>query len=94
MMTVIQEMCARIGLITGNGLTAVIKRRYSKRVVFPLTSLLLIANTINIGADIGAMAASVRLVFPQLPIFVATLAFTAFIVASQVLVPYNKYVKY
>lgn len=55
MMTVIQEICARIGLITGNGLTAVIKRRYSKRVVFPLTSLLLIANTINIGADIGAM---------------------------------------
>ena len=55
MMTVIQEMCARIGLITGNGLTAVIKRRYSKRVVFPLTNLLLIANTINIGADIGAM---------------------------------------
>ena len=93
MMTVIQEMCARIGLITGNGLTAVIKRRYSKKVVFPLTSLLLIANTINIGADIGAMAASVRLVFPQLPIIVATLSFTVFIVASQVLVPYNKYVK-
>ena len=93
MMTVIQEMCARIGLITGNGLTAVIKRRYSKKVVFPLTSLLLIANTINIGADIGAMAASVRLVFPQVPIIVATLSFTVFIVASQVLVPYNKYVK-
>ena len=93
MMTVIQEMCARIGLITGNGLTAVIKRRYSKKVVFPLTSLLLIANTINIGADIGAMAASVRLVFPQVPIIVATLSFTVFIVASQVLVPYNKYRK-
>jgi NRAMP (natural resistance-associated macrophage protein)-like metal ion transporter len=93
MMTVIQEMCARIGLITGNGLTAVIKRRYSKKVVFPLTSLLLIANTTNIVADIGAMAASVRLVFPQLPIIVATLSFTVFIVASQVLVPYNKYVK-
>jgi NRAMP (natural resistance-associated macrophage protein)-like metal ion transporter len=93
MMTVIQEMCARIGLITGSGLTAVVQRRYSKKVVLPLTSLLLIANTINIGADIGAMAASVRLVFPQLPIIVATLSFTLFIVASQVLVPYNKYVK-
>ena len=93
MMTVIQDMCARIGLITGNGLTAVIKIRYSKKVVFPLTSLLLIANTINIGADIGAMAASVRLVFPQVPIIVATLSFTVFIVASQVLVPYNKYRK-
>jgi len=93
MMTVIQEICARIGLITGSGLTAVIKGRYSKKVVLPLTSLLLIANTINIGADIGAMAASVRLVFPQLPIIVSTLCFTIFIIASQILVPYNKYVK-
>jgi NRAMP (natural resistance-associated macrophage protein)-like metal ion transporter len=93
MMTVIQEMCARIGLLTGDGLTTVIKRRYSKKVVLPLTSLLLIANTINIGADIGAMAASVRLVFPQLPIIVATLSFTLFVVASQILIPYKQYVK-
>jgi Mn2+/Fe2+ NRAMP family transporter len=93
MMTVIQEMSARIGLVTGSGLNTIIKRKYSKKVVFPLTSLLLIANTINIGADIGAMAASVRLVFPELPIIVATLCFTVFIVASQILIPYNKYVK-
>jgi Mn2+/Fe2+ NRAMP family transporter len=73
MMTVIQEICARIGPITGSGLTAVIKGRYSKKVVLPLTSLRLIANTINIGADIGVIAASVRLVFPQLPIIVSTL---------------------
>ena len=57
MVTVIQEMSARIGLITGNGLNMVIKRKYSKKVVLPLTLLLLIANTVNIGADIGAMAA-------------------------------------
>jgi NRAMP (natural resistance-associated macrophage protein)-like metal ion transporter len=93
MMTVIQEMSARIGLVTGSGLNTIIKRKYSKKVVLPLTSLLLIANTINIGADIGAMAASVRLVFPELPIIVATLCFTVFIVASQILIPYNKYVK-
>ena len=93
MMTVIQEMCARIGLVTGGGLNMVIKRKYSKKVVLPLTLLLLIANTVNIGADIGAMAASVRLVFPEVPIIVAILCFTVFIVASQILVPYNKYVK-
>jgi len=93
MMTVIQEMCARIGLVTGSGLNMVIKRKYSKKVVLPLTLLLLIANTVNIGADIGAMAASVRLVFPRVPITVAILCFTVFIVASQILVPYNKYVK-
>src|SRR5215469_7881107 len=93
MMTVIHEMCARIGLVTGSGLNLVIKRKYSKKVVLPLTLLLLIANTVNIGADIGAMAASVRLVFPGVSIIVAILCFTVFIVASQILVPYNKYVK-
>ena len=92
-MTVIQEMCARIGLITGSGLNTIIKKKYSKKVVLPLTTLLLIANTVNIGADIGAMAASVRLVLPQIPIIGATLCFTAFIVTSQILVPYSKYVK-
>jgi NRAMP (natural resistance-associated macrophage protein)-like metal ion transporter len=93
MMTVIQEMCARIGLVTGSGLNMIIKRRYSKKVVLPLTWLLLIANTVNIGADIGAMAASVRLILPQFPIIGVTLCFTAFIVTSQILVAYNKYVK-
>ena len=55
LMTVIQEMCARIGLVTGRGLAALIKQKYSRKIVFPITSLLLIANTINIGTDIGAM---------------------------------------
>ncbi len=93
LMTVIQEMCARIGLITGDGLNSVIRKKYSKKIVLPLTSLLLIANTINIGADIGAMASSVKLVFPQFPIIWANFCFTAFIIATQILVPYNKYVR-
>jgi NRAMP (natural resistance-associated macrophage protein)-like metal ion transporter len=93
MMTVVQEMCARIGLVTGNGLGAIIKQKYSRKIIFPLTSLLLIANTINIGADIGAMTASIRLVFPHLPVIVVTLSFTAFIILSEVFVPYSKYVK-
>src|ERR671931_928909 len=93
MMTRVQEMCARIGLVTGNGLGAIIKHKYSRKIILPLTSLLLIANTINIGADIGAMAASIRLVFPHLPVIVVTLSFTAFIILSEVFVPYSKYVK-
>jgi Mn2+/Fe2+ NRAMP family transporter len=92
-MMVVQEMCARIGLVTGSGLAAIIKQKYSRKVIFPLAALLLIANTINIGADIGAMAASVRLVYPQLPVIVATLSFTAFIIISEIFVPYGKYVK-
>jgi NRAMP (natural resistance-associated macrophage protein)-like metal ion transporter len=93
MMTVIQEMCARIGLVTGSGLSAVMKQKYSRKIVFPITILLLIANTVNIGADIGAMAASIRLVFPHLPLIVATISFSAFIILSEVFVSYKKYVK-
>jgi NRAMP (natural resistance-associated macrophage protein)-like metal ion transporter len=93
MMAVIQEICAKIGLMTGDGLAAVIKRKYSNKVVLPLASLLVVANTINIGADIGAMGASVGLVISQLPFFVPTLLFTALILAAEIFVPYRKYVK-
>lgn len=93
MIVVVQEMCARIGLVTGTGLAAAIKKKYSRKVVLTIASLILIANTINIGADIGAMAASVKLLVPQLHVVIATLSFTAFIIVSEVLIPYSKYVK-
>ena len=95
-MAVIQEISVRIGLITGKSMGEVLKEKYSKNIaiiVYPIASLLLIANTINIGADIGAMAASVKLIFPQTPTIAATLSFTAFILASEILLPYEKYVK-
>jgi len=93
MMAVIQEMCARIGLIEGDGLAFVMKKKYSKKVVLPIAGLLLIANTINIGADIGAMGASIRLLIPQLPFIVPTLLFTGLILLAEIAVPYHKYVK-
>lgn len=92
MMIAVQEMCARIGLVTGSGLTGIIKKRYSKKTVYPIISLLLIANTINIGADIGAMSASVKLVLPQLPIGIVTILFTALIICTEIFVPYRRYV--
>src|ERR1700732_4525850 len=54
----IQEACGRIGAVTGKGITAVIKQYYNKTILYFVVSLVLIANTINIGADIGAMAAA------------------------------------
>ncbi len=93
MIVVVQEMCARIGLVTGSGLTAIIKKKYSTKVVLAIASLIVIANTINIGADIGAMAASVKLLAPQLPVAIATLSFTTFIIVSELIIPYSKYVK-
>src|SRR5215217_7196799 len=86
LMTVIQEMCARIGLVSAGGLAAVVKKKYSKKVVFPIAGLLFIANTINIGADIGAMSASVRLIFPQIPIILATISFATFILTAEIIV--------
>lgn len=92
MMVVIQEICARIGLVTGSGLSGIIKKRYSKKIIYPIISLLLIANTINIGADIGAMSASVKLVFPHLPIVIITILFTAIVICAEIFIPYRKYV--
>ena len=93
MMIVVQEMCARIGLVTGGGLAAVIRKKYSGKIVLPIVSVLLFANTINIGADIGAMAASIRLIFPGFPAIAATLAFAVFIIAAEIFIPYRKYSK-
>ncbi|MDE1724617.1 MAG: divalent metal cation transporter [Thaumarchaeota archaeon] len=92
LMIAIQEMCARIGLVTGSGLTNIMKHRYSKNTVYPIIGLLLIANTINIGADIGAMSASIKLVLPQIPIVAITIFFSAFIVCMEIFISYKKYV--
>jgi NRAMP (natural resistance-associated macrophage protein)-like metal ion transporter len=91
--TVIQEICARIGLLTGSGLATIIEKKYSRKIVLPLISLLLIANTINIGADIGAMAASASLMLPQVSLNIFSIFFTIFIIAAIILIPYKRYVK-
>src|ERR1035437_11150904 len=50
-MTAIQEACARIGAVTGKGIAAVIKEHYNKKILYGVIILILVANTINIGAD-------------------------------------------
>src|SRR5271156_5757258 len=56
LMAIIQEMCARIGIVTGEGLAANIRRHYSGKVLRWITILLFAANTLNIAADLGAMS--------------------------------------
>jgi Mn2+/Fe2+ NRAMP family transporter len=73
-------------------LAALIKNKYSIRIVYPISSLLIIANTINIGADIGAMSASIKILFPQIPLVVTSLLFSGIIIASEIMIPYDKYV--
>lgn len=56
LMGAVQMMCARIGMVTGEGLAASLKRKFPKRLVIVVTLALFIANTINIGADLGGMS--------------------------------------
>jgi len=92
-MTAIQEMSGRIGLITGTGLSGVIKRYYSKKVLWAAVFVLLIANTVNIGADLGAMAASVQLLAP-LPFNALLIGITIFVLLVEIYVPYPTYAKF
>ena len=56
LMTAVQLMCARLGMVTGQGLASVVRQRYSRRVLWFTCALLVVANTVNIGADLGGMA--------------------------------------
>jgi NRAMP (natural resistance-associated macrophage protein)-like metal ion transporter len=62
LMVAVQMMCARLGLVTGRGLAGVIRKQYSRRVLWGACSLLIIANVVNIGADLGGMAEATELV--------------------------------
>ncbi|MDO3627336.1 Nramp family divalent metal transporter [Mucilaginibacter sp. BT774] len=91
-MAAVQEACARIGLVTGKGIAAVVKEHYSKRVLYAVVSLVVIANTINIGADIGAMAEAAGLLI-HVHFAVLTLAITTIILALEIFTNYKVYSK-
>jgi NRAMP (natural resistance-associated macrophage protein)-like metal ion transporter len=93
LMTVVQEMCARLGLMTGRGLAGNIRINYGKW-VHVCALFLLIANTLNIGADIAAMSESVQLLNPHIPFIVISLSFTLFCMLMQIYVPYHKYANF
>ena len=92
MMAAVQEMCARIGMVTGHGLAGVIRKNYPKTVLYIAAFLLLVANTINIGADIGAMSAALDLLLP-VPKIVTPLVFTILILSLEIIMPYRSYSK-
>ena len=90
LMISIQEACARIGAVTGRGLAAVIKENYSKKVLYAAVLLVVVANTINIGADIGAVAAAAQLIIP-VNFVILTLGFTALILILEIFTSYKVY---
>jgi NRAMP (natural resistance-associated macrophage protein)-like metal ion transporter len=67
LMTAVQYACAKIGLVTGRGLAGVLRQSYPRWLLYPTVVALFAANTINVGADLGAIAAAVNLIFPTLP---------------------------
>lgn len=91
-MIAVQEACARIGLVTGKGIAAVVKENYNRWVLYMVVALVLIANVINIGADIGAMAAAAELILP-LNLIVWTLIFTASILILEIFTSYRLYAR-
>ncbi len=90
MMIAVQETVARIGIVTQSGLAHVVGRRYGTRLLYPLVGLLLIANTVNIGADLGAMVASLQLLIPM-NFIAGVIGLTIAVTALEVLVPYHRY---
>lgn len=94
LMAVVQEMCARIGLTTGRGLAGNIRINYPKWVLYTCAALLFAANTLNIGADIGAMAKATQLLAPHLSFVFLTFLFTFFCLLLQIFTSYERYARY
>ncbi len=94
LMAVVQEMCARIGMVTGRGLAGNIRIHFSRRLLRLCTMLLFAANTFNIGADLGAMAKGVQLLNPHLNfgLLVTVLAIASLLM--QIFTPYARYARY
>lgn len=92
-MSVVQEMSGRIGMVTGQGLAAVIRNNYSRAVLVFVMTLQVVTNTINIGADVSAMAESARLLWP-ISYYVLLVLTTVATTALIVFVPYHRYALY
>ena len=94
MMSIVQEMCARIGIVTGRGLAANIRAHFPRRVLYICTLLLFAANAINIGADLGAMAQAVQLLYGGANFYLAVIGFASLSLLLQIFLPYARYARY
>jgi len=88
MMVAAQFMCAKIGLVSGRGLAGVLRQHYPRAVLYPAVISMAVANTLNAGADIGAIAAAINLLVPIPPLWFV-LPVSAGILAVQVFGKYR-----
>jgi NRAMP (natural resistance-associated macrophage protein)-like metal ion transporter len=90
LLTAVQEACARIGLVTGKGLADVIRGHYGHFVLYGTVFILVVTNTINVGADIGAMTEAARLLIP-LPYTVLITVSVIGILVLEIFLSYRTY---
>jgi Mn2+/Fe2+ NRAMP family transporter len=91
LMTAIQQISAQIGRTTGRGIAGNIRLHYPNWLLQSIVALVFVANTINIGADLGAMADSMRLLIGG-PALLYVVMFGALCAVLQVFIEYNRYV--
>jgi NRAMP (natural resistance-associated macrophage protein)-like metal ion transporter len=87
-----QEACARLALVTGKGLAAIIKARLPRWVLLLAVLLVALANTVNIAADLASMAAALRLIIP-VDQTIGVIGFAIVMAVAEILVPYHRYSK-
>lgn len=92
-MIAIQEMCGRIGIVRGEGLSKVIKDHYGRTITVTAVVLLIAANTFNIAANLGAMASATQLII-DLPFTWLIIIITTFTLICEIFIPYKTYAKY
>lgn len=90
----VQEMCARIGLVTGRGLAGNIRVHFNQKILYICAMLLFISNAVNIGADLGAMAKATQLLNPSFSFGWLVVGFAGFSLFLQIFTPYAKYARY
>lgn len=93
LMLSIQEMCARIGMVTSQGLSAIIKEHYSKSLLFFITFLTIPAILLNIVADIASMGAVAHLVVPMIPAWAFSILMMILLLIAMISLSYKKIVK-
>ena len=92
-MSVIQEICGRIGLVTGKGLAGVIRKYYPRSILYCAVLFLVVVNTINIGADLGAMASSGQMLF-NIPFIFWLVGMTVLTLVLEIFVSYRVYARF
>lgn len=90
LMVSIQEMCARIGIVTKKGLTGTIKQYYPKYLLYIILAISFPSIVLNIGADIAGMGAVGNLLIPKIPAFLFSIIFTIILMYSIIFWSYNK----